>query len=48
MLHDFNTPLSIPQLLSIFNDHAGCDPDFDETYAELDREFQTLRLNFNE
>ncbi len=26
---------------------AGCDPEFDNTYDDLDREFQELRLQLN-
>lgn len=27
---------------------AGCDPDFDVAYEDLEREFAELRLTFNE
>lgn len=35
------------RLASLLSDYAaGCDPEFDAAYEELDREFAELRLHF--
>ena len=42
--HDF-----IPSFLAPHPDSlAGCDPDFDATYADLHREFAAFRNHFSE
>ena len=36
------------RLASLLSDYeAGCDPDFDAEYEELEREFAELRLSFD-
>lgn len=36
------------RLTSLLSDYAaGCDPEFDAEYEDLDREFAELRLHFN-
>jgi hypothetical protein len=41
-----NAPTSIFQLVSLLDElSAGCDPDFDAAYEELDREFAERRLH---
>jgi hypothetical protein len=41
-----NAPSTISHLASLLDDlSAGCDPDFDAAYEELDREFAEVRLH---
>lgn len=47
--HDHTSVSDIATLLSRFDDlHAGCDPDFDSGFEELERQFAELRLTFSE
>lgn len=42
-----STKTSICSLISRLEDRAGCDPEFDTTYEELEREFAERRLQFD-
>lgn len=44
-IHDIHTATC--RLLNAFDElSAGCDPEFDAAYEELEREFAELRLHF--
>ena len=48
MRYNFESPLSTPDLTRLLEDmSAGCDPEFDFVYEELEREFAERRFHFN-
>jgi hypothetical protein len=48
MLYHFESPLSTSELTRVLDDlSAGCDPDFDLVYDELEREFAERRLHLS-
>jgi hypothetical protein len=48
MRYHFESPLSTGDLACLLDDlSAGCDPEFDSLYEELEREFAERRLHFS-
>lgn len=48
MRHHLESPLSTLELSQILDElSAGCEPEFDAFYEELEREFAERRLHFN-
>ncbi len=43
-IHDLTSETC--RLMAHFDEYAGCEPEFDAGYEEIDRQFAELRLHF--